>query len=73
MKKNYAHLSPDDRDRISVMYNKGSSKSDIAKELGFHKSTISREINRNASAKYTCYLGHRAQCTVQGQIFIFDS
>ena len=61
MKKNYAHLSPDDRDRISVMYNKSSSKSDIAKELGFHKSTISREINRNASAKYTCYLGYRAQ------------
>jgi len=44
--KNYAHLNPDDRDRIAVIYNKG---------------TISREIDRNSSLEYDCYLGNRAQ------------
>ena len=61
MKKNYAHLNPDDRDRIAVMYNKGTSISDIARELGRNKSTISREIDRNSSLEYDCYLGNRAQ------------
>jgi IS30 family transposase len=61
MKKNYAHLNPDDRDRIAVMYNKGTSISDIARELGRNKGTISREIDRNSSLEYDCYLGNRAQ------------
>ena len=61
MKKNYVHLSPDDRDRIAVMYNKGIPISDIARELGRNKGTISREIDRNSSLEYDCYLGNRAQ------------
>lgn len=61
MKKNYAHLSPDDRDRIAVMHNKGIPISDIARELGRNKGTISREIDRNSSLEYACYLGNRAQ------------
>jgi IS30 family transposase len=43
------------------MYNKGTSISDIARELGRNKGTISREIDRNSSLEYDCYLGNRAQ------------
>lgn len=56
MKKNYTHLNPDDRDRIAVMYNKGTSISDIARELERNKGTISSEIDRNSSLEYDCYL-----------------
>ena len=59
--KNYAHFNPDDRDRIAVMYNKGTSISDIARELGQNKGIISREIYRNSSLEYDCYLGNRTQ------------
>jgi len=58
---NYKYLSPDDRDRISVLYNKGETISGIAKMLGRNKGTISREIKRNSSSQHDCYMGHRAQ------------
>jgi len=40
---------------------KGVSLSAIARKLGRHKATVAREVRRNASAVYDCYLGHRAQ------------
>jgi len=43
------------------MYNKGTSIINIARELGRNKGTISREIDRNSSLEYDCYLGNRAQ------------
>lgn len=43
------------------MYNKGTSISDIAREIGRNKGTISREIDRNFSLEYDCYLRNRAQ------------
>lgn len=61
MEKQYNHLSSDDRDHISMMYNKGETISNIAKALSRNKGTISREINRNSSLEYACYLGNRAQ------------
>lgn len=60
MGKQYNQLSPDERDRIAVLRGKGATRSEIAKELGRNKGTISREINRNSSPEYGCYLGHRA-------------
>jgi IS30 family transposase len=43
------------------MYNKGTSISEIATDPGQNKGTISREIDRNSSLEYDCYLGNRAQ------------
>lgn len=61
MKNRYQHLSPEDREEISVLHSQGISDGDIGKAIGRHKSTISRELARNASPEYQCYRGHRAQ------------
>ena len=52
-KKQYHHLSYDDRIKIEFMINEKDkngkrlySNTDIAKKLGVHKSTISRELKR---------------------------
>lgn len=58
----YTHLTKEERDMIAVLKAKGMTLSDIARELGRHKSTISRELNRNAPAIHKgYYLSHRAQ------------
>ena len=43
----YHHLSDVEREEIAQMYYAGESFSEIARKLGRHKSTISREIKRN--------------------------
>ena len=43
----YRHLSSVERDEIAQMYYSGISFSEIGRRLGRHKSTISREVNRN--------------------------
>ena len=43
----YRHLSSVERDEIAQMYYSGLSFSEIGRRLGRHKSTISREVNRN--------------------------
>jgi IS30 family transposase len=60
MKKRYKQLSLEERDRITEMTWAGSSITEIAKELGRAKSTISREVLRNSSPAYKLYLSHRA-------------
>ena len=44
---NYRRVSYEDRCKISVFLQVKYSKSMIARELGFHKSTVYREISRN--------------------------
>ena len=44
MEKHYSRLNESERVTIMVMRLKGSSMSEIAKALGRHKSTISREL-----------------------------
>ena len=44
-----SHLTKEQRYIIASLYKRGISKTEIATELGVHKSTISREIKRNAS------------------------
>lgn len=44
----YRHLSRDDRDQISGMLAAGLPQSQIAEAIGKSKSTISRELRRNA-------------------------
>ena len=43
----YTHLSSIERDKIAQMHFSGLSYSEIGRHLGRHKSTISREVNRN--------------------------
>ncbi|MES2218233.1 MAG: helix-turn-helix domain-containing protein [Pseudomonadota bacterium] len=43
----YKHLDYKKRCQIYGLWNAGHNQVEIAKELGVHKSTISRELNRN--------------------------
>lgn len=61
MAKKYEHLTLLERDQITTMLYEHKSLSEIALALGRSKSTLSREIKRNASPEYRCYLSHRAQ------------
>lgn len=47
----YTHLTQEERYQIKAYIQIGKSKIDIAAELGRHKSTISREIERNTGGK----------------------
>ena len=49
--KSYAQLTQDQRYHIYALKKTGSSQSVIAKELGVHKSTISRELSRNRGGR----------------------
>jgi len=44
----YTHLTKEERDMIAVLLAKELSLSGIARKIGRHKSTIVRELNRNA-------------------------
>ena len=61
MKKQYEHLTMTERDKITELLYERKTISEIAKALGRHKSTISRELKRNSSSEYKLYLSHRAQ------------
>ncbi|MDB6096015.1 MAG: Integrase, catalytic region [Francisellaceae bacterium] len=49
MSKDYHHLTRDQRCQISALKSSGFFLCEIAKKLGVHASTISRELNRNTS------------------------
>lgn len=62
MHRKYKHLTKEERDILAVLKAKGMSLSGIGQEIGRHKSTIFRELNRNAPAiRKGYYLGHKAQ------------
>ena len=65
MSKAYNHLSEEDRDKIHLLLQAGASLSKIARGLGRNRSTIYREICRNASPEYKSYLPHWAQQRAQ--------
>lgn len=44
-----SHLTKEQRYVIASLYKRGVRKKEIAEEIGVHKSTISRELKRNAS------------------------
>ena len=48
MSKSYKHLSLTQRHKIKALYQAGHSLTFIASQLGIHKSTVSRELKRNA-------------------------
>lgn len=59
-KKTYKHLSSEERDYIAVLRAQGLRASEIARLINRDKGTISREISRNRSPIYDCYLPHKA-------------
>src|SRR3990167_8803551 len=61
MEKQYKQLTITERDTITEMLYERKTISEIAKELGRHRSTISRELKRSSSPEYKLYLSHRAQ------------
>ena len=60
MGKKYRHISLEERDRITEMKALGHTVTEIAEALGRSKSTLSRELRRNATPAYKVYLSHRA-------------
>ena len=56
----YRHLTESQREVISLRVASGASQTDIALEIGCHKSTVSREIRRNRRAS-GCYTSQSAQ------------
>jgi len=61
MQKRYRHLTLAEREIITEMIWGAKTVSQTATTLNRNKSTISRELHRNASPKYQCYMPHRAQ------------
>lgn len=55
MKKKYKHLSREQRYAIDRLLKQGKSQSEIAKVIGVHRSTVSREIARNKTASRGAY------------------
>ena len=51
MSHNYHHLTRDERCQIYILKKRGDSIAGIAKELGLHRSTVYRELKRNAGMR----------------------
>ena len=49
MGKHYRHLTAQDRIRLYELLFEGQPLADIANDLGFHKATIYRELERNSN------------------------
>lgn len=47
-KRSYTHLTACQRGKISLLLKQGVSKAEIARQLGVHRSTITREIKRGS-------------------------
>lgn len=60
-KRKFRHLTQKDRNRIDVLIREGYTLKRIAKEVGFHESTISRELQRNTFQRHKKYLASIAQ------------
>ncbi|BBU68670.1 helix-turn-helix domain-containing protein [Fluviibacter phosphoraccumulans] len=48
---NYKHLSQNERYQIYALMKAGHNQLEIAQILGRHRSTISREVDRNSGLK----------------------
>jgi IS30 family transposase len=73
MKKDYKHLSVEERDLLAVLKGKGHGIRDIARTLKRSPSSISRELKRNAPPINTgYYLAHRAHQRYVGSVQYFS-
>ena len=57
----YTHIKPDERVELAILLRAGHKKSEIARFLGKHPSSISREIRRNSTneGRYNCLLAKK--------------
>ena len=60
MKRTYRHFTLKQREQLDVLRRSGLTLNEIAQKLGYHQSTISRELKRNSSSEYGCYVSSRA-------------
>ncbi len=65
MPKQYNHLNQDERELIAQYCCEGKSIGFMAKALGRNKSSISRELSRNASTEYMRYTPCRAHARAE--------
>ena len=45
----YHHFTPVERGKVELMWKQGRSHQEIADELGFHRTSIGRELRRNGT------------------------
>ena len=57
----YKQITQEERYTIKVLLKQGYSHSEIASELGRHRSTVSRELRRNTQTGTGRYYGNIAQ------------
>lgn len=55
----HRHINKQDRACIAALLRKSYSYSEIGRVLGFHPSTISREVRRNSTDTYRVHTAHR--------------
>lgn len=65
MPKSYFHMTQAVRSQIFILKATGFSLQDIADQIGYHKSTISRELARNSIEGCYCY--QQAQAMASGR------
>ena len=57
---NYRQLNAEERSALAALRSVGLSKAEIARELGRHRSTVGRELARNAAPHDGWYRSERA-------------
>jgi IS30 family transposase len=57
----YRQLNGEERSVLAALRLVGLKPAEIARELGRHRSTVSRELKRNAAPYDGCYRARRAQ------------
>lgn len=66
--KEYSHLTEEQRETLCEMRLRGVPKAACARALGVHKSTVSRELERNSAAVgFGVYLPDRAENLYRGR------
>jgi IS30 family transposase len=60
-KKRFHHLTQRDRDKIDILIQDEYTLQEIAERVGFHESTISRELRRNIFKEHKKYVASVAQ------------
>src|SRR5215217_4926778 len=63
----YRQLTPEERYMLAALRRQGSTKSEIARSLGRHRSTVGREVRRNSCALDGRYRVSKAQERTQGR------
>ena len=63
-RRNYRHLTANDRDRIHALYGQGYNQSDVVGVLGVNKGTVSRELRRYGKRTWN-YSATRAQADAE--------